>query len=56
MLRLPAGAPAAIPLPFSGLNDPRGVAVDPEGDVYVIDRGNDRVLYLAVGTDRKSVV
>ena len=36
-----------IPLPFSGVNLPTGVAVDPAGNVYVADIGNDRVLKLA---------
>jgi serine/threonine-protein kinase len=41
----PAGATAV--LPFSGLNSPRGVAVDSAGNVYVADAGNGRVLELA---------
>jgi len=46
---LPAGATAATPLPFTGLNDPQGLAVDTEGNVYVTDRGNAGVLQLRRG-------
>ena len=34
-------------LPFSGLSDPQGVAVDLAGDVSVADTGNSRVLELS---------
>jgi DNA-binding beta-propeller fold protein YncE len=33
-------------LPFTGLNNPTGIAVDGQGDVYVVDSGNNRVLKL----------
>ncbi|WP_372460086.1 serine/threonine-protein kinase PknD [Nocardia coffeae] len=36
-----------IPLPFTGVNLPTGVAVDTAGNVYVADIGNDRVVKLA---------
>ena len=36
-------------LPFTGLSNPSGVAVDSVGDVYVVDAGNSRILTLATG-------
>jgi serine/threonine protein kinase, bacterial len=36
-----------IVLPFTGLNNPHGVAVDNNGNVYVTDSGNNRVVKLA---------
>lgn len=39
-----------VVLPFTGLNDPRGVAVDTAGAVYVVDQGNNRVLKMPAGT------
>jgi hypothetical protein len=36
-------------LPFTGLNDPQGVAVDSAATVYATDLGNRRVVKLAVG-------
>ena len=47
IVELRPGATAAIPLPFTDLNDPQGVAVDPAGDVYVVDRDNGQVVKLA---------
>jgi len=38
-----------VALPFSGLHNPRGVAVDNTGAVYVVDTGNNRVLKLPTG-------
>ncbi len=38
-----------VVLPFTGLNNPRGVAVDTIGAVYVADSGNNRVLKLPAG-------
>jgi serine/threonine protein kinase, bacterial len=35
-------------LPFTGLNEPFGVAVDSVGNVYVADYWNSRVLKLPV--------
>ena len=43
------GSTTATPLPFTDLNSPAGVAVDTAGDVYVADRGNNRVMKLAAG-------
>jgi serine/threonine-protein kinase len=46
VLQLKADATAAIPLPFTGLNDPQGVGVDAAGDVYVTDVGSTPVVKL----------
>jgi serine/threonine-protein kinase len=48
VLKLPAGAGAPIELPFNGLSQPFGVAVDTDGNVFVADSINDRVLKLPV--------
>ena len=45
-LRLAAGSTTATALPFTGLNAPSDLAVDTSGNVYVTDRGNNRVLKL----------
>ena len=45
-----------ILLPFTGLDGPRGIAVDAKGDVYIVDSGNNRVLELAAGSTRQTVV
>ncbi len=49
VVKLAAGSYTQTVLPFTGLNDPRGVAVDAAGNLYVTDRGNNRVLKLAAG-------
>ena len=41
-------------LPFTGLKNPAGVAVDGAGNVYVADTGNDRVLMLAAGSRKQT--
>ncbi|BBZ49202.1 serine/threonine-protein kinase PknD [Mycobacterium heidelbergense] len=50
VVKLPAGSNASTVLPLTGLNTPLAVAVDTDGngagDVYVADRGNDRVVKL----------
>ena len=50
----PISAPAVITLPFTGLQQPRAVAVDTDGNVYVADygtgTGNGRVLKLSAGS------
>jgi DNA-binding beta-propeller fold protein YncE len=43
-------------LPFTGLHDPRGVALDSAGNVYVADSGNNRVLKLAAGSSTQTVL
>ncbi|MCX4091844.1 lipoprotein LpqH [Nocardia sp. alder85J] len=59
-----AGAPAATSaqpaaLPFTGLTDPGGIAVDKDGDVFVSDRGGaagGRVLWLAAGSGSPDIL
>ncbi len=46
VLKLPAGSTTQVALPFTGVKDPQGVAVDTAGNVYVADKGNNRVLKL----------
>jgi serine/threonine protein kinase, bacterial len=36
-------------LPFTGLNNPNGVAVDTAGNLYVPDMGNNRMVKLPAG-------
>ena len=45
----PTGPTTQVVLPFTGLNAPGGVAVATNGDVYVTDTNNSRVLMLAAG-------
>jgi serine/threonine-protein kinase len=49
VLKLAVGANAQTVLPFTGLADPAGVAVDTVGNVYVADFHKRRVLKLAAG-------
>ena len=49
VLKLAAGSGTQTVLPFTGLNEPAGVAVDTAGNVYVTDASNNRVLKLSVG-------
>ena len=51
VLKLASGASEPIVLPFTGLKDPAGVAVDTAGNVYVADYNGGRVLKLAVAAD-----
>jgi serine/threonine protein kinase, bacterial len=44
VLKLAAGATTQTVLPFAGLSEPSGVAVDNAGNVYVTDCGHNRVL------------
>jgi serine/threonine-protein kinase len=55
VLKLPAGSSRPTELPFSGLNRPRGVAVDGTGTVYVSDSDN-QVVKLAAGSDNQEVL
>ena len=43
-------------LPFTDLKDPSGVAVDTDGNVYIADHGNSRVLKLAAGSSTPTVL
>ncbi len=47
---------AQIVLPFTGLNDPEGVAVDSSGTLYVADNSNNRVVKLAAGSSAQEVL
>jgi serine/threonine protein kinase, bacterial len=44
-----------VVLPFTGLDNPKEVAVDAKGDVYVTDSGHNRVLKLAAGSTSQTV-
>ena len=55
VLSSPPASPQ-IALPFTGLNNPSGVAVDSAGNLYVTDNGNNRVLRLAAGSTTQSVL
>jgi serine/threonine-protein kinase len=46
VLKLAPGAATPTELPFNGLNEPEGVAVDAAGNVYVTDVSTNRVLKL----------
>jgi len=43
--------PSQVELPFTGLSDPQGVAVDAAGNVYVTDAESGRVLKLPAGSN-----
>jgi serine/threonine protein kinase, bacterial len=43
-------------LPFTGLKNPDGVAVDPAGNVFVTDTDNNRVLELAAGAASQTML
>ncbi len=55
VLKLPVGSSSPMELPFSGLYQPQGVAVDGAGAVYVSDF-NNRVLKLAAGSNTQAVL
>jgi serine/threonine-protein kinase len=44
--KLAPGATTPTVLPFTGLSDPYGVAVDTAGNVYVADHGANAVVKL----------
>ena len=46
---IPRSSLSQVVLPFTGLSDPSGVAVDGAGAVYVADLGRNRVFKLAAG-------
>jgi serine/threonine protein kinase, bacterial len=48
VLKLAAGSSTQEVLPFTGLKNTGGVAVDSTGNVYVTDYSNDRVVKLPV--------
>ena len=56
VLKLPPGAATPTELPFAGVNEPWGLAVDPAGNVYVADNGGKRVLELAAGSTTPTVL
>ena len=49
-------SPSGGGLSFTGLNGPRGVAVDAAGNVYVSDNNNGRVVKLAAGSATQTVL
>ncbi|CAM3275365.1 Protein kinase domain-containing protein [Mycobacterium colombiense] len=55
VVELPAGASTPTVLPFTGLYQPQGLAVDSAGAVYVADF-NNRVVKLAAGSNNQAVL
>ena len=55
VVKLASGSPTPTVLPFSGLYQPQGLAVDANGTVYVADF-NNRVVKLAPGSNTQSVL
>jgi serine/threonine protein kinase, bacterial len=55
VVKLAAGSSAPTVLPFSGLYQPQGLAVDTNGALYVADF-NNRVVKLAAGANTQSVL
>jgi DNA-binding beta-propeller fold protein YncE len=47
----PSSPPSHVELPFTGLKNPTGVAVDTTGNVYVTDFFNNRVLKRLPGSN-----
>jgi serine/threonine-protein kinase len=56
VLRLATGSTTPSELPFTGLDNPDGVAVDASGAVYVADFQHNRVLRLAAGSTTPTVL
>ncbi len=56
MVKLSAGSTDQTVLPFTGLNQPSGVAVDRGGSVYITDWNNRVVLKLPAGSNTQSVL
>jgi DNA-binding beta-propeller fold protein YncE len=52
----PAALTKQTELPFTGLHWPTGVAVDTDGNLYVADHMNSRVLKLAAGSTTQTVL
>ena len=50
------GAKDPTLLPFTGIDNVRGVAVDKAGSLYVVDGHNDRVLKLEAGASNPTVL
>ncbi|MBS1848769.1 MAG: hypothetical protein JST73_10870, partial [Actinobacteria bacterium] len=42
-------------VPTSGLSDPTGVAVDASGNVYIVDRGNNRIVMVTPGGQQSTI-
>ncbi|QNI07145.1 protein kinase [Mycobacterium kubicae] len=55
VVKLASGSPTPTVLPFAGLYQPQGLAVDANGTVYVADF-NNRVVKLAAGSNNQSVL
>jgi serine/threonine protein kinase, bacterial len=55
VVELPTGSSTPTVLPFSGLYQPQGLAVDSAGAVYVADF-NNRVIKLAAGSNNQTVL
>ena len=56
VVKLAAGSNTQTVLPFTGLKNPDGVAVDAAGNVYVTDTDNNRVVKLAAGSNAQTVL
>ena len=58
MVKLAAGSSSQTVLPFTGLNDPAGLAVDSAGNLFVTDLqgGKGRVVKLAAGSGIQDVL